>query len=79
MVTRRLGWALGFLGVTYYGIEPAVGSFSHLDEIFTGRLVHKAPAPSRLVRTAEPRVTWRFEGADLTLDDYSRAPRRPAC
>ena len=122
MVTRRLGWALGFLGcvaacaspppptrdaptaaeqpaprfaaggpgaeelgagagypkgdrVTYYGIETAVGSFSHLDEIFTGRLVHKAPAPSRLVRAAEPRVTWRLEGGDLTLDDYlARTP-----
>lgn len=60
---------------TYYSVGAAVGSFSHLDEIFRGRLVHKAPTPSRLVRVAEPPITWRFEGADRTLDDYlARTP-----
>jgi CubicO group peptidase (beta-lactamase class C family) len=60
---------------TFYAVETAVGSHSHLDEIFPGRLIHKAPAPSRLLRVAEPRITWRFQGADLTLDDYlARAP-----
>jgi predicted RNase H-like HicB family nuclease len=38
--------------------------------IFPGRLVHKAPTPSRLVRVAEPRITWRFQEADLTLDEF---------
>jgi hypothetical protein len=42
---------------TFFGIGAIVGSYSHLDEIFPGRLVHKAPAPSRLVRAAEPRIT----------------------
>src|SRR5499425_1791106 len=52
-----------------------VGSNSHLDEIFRGRLIHKASTPSRLVRVAEPRITWTFRGADLTVDDYlSRYP-----
>jgi CubicO group peptidase (beta-lactamase class C family) len=55
---------------TFYDIETAVGSHSHLDEIFPGRLIQKAPAPSRLLRVTEPRITWRFQGADLTLDDY---------
>jgi CubicO group peptidase (beta-lactamase class C family) len=55
---------------TYYSVGAAVGSHSHLDEIFPGRLIHKAPTPSRLVRVAEPPITWRFQGADLTLDDY---------
>jgi CubicO group peptidase (beta-lactamase class C family) len=55
---------------TYFRIGSVVGSHSHLDEIFTGRLVHKAPTPSRLVRVAEPRITWQFENVDLTLDDY---------
>jgi CubicO group peptidase (beta-lactamase class C family) len=55
---------------TFYDIGSLVGSHSHLDEIFPGRLIHKAPTPSRLVRVAEPRITWRFQGADLTLDDY---------
>ncbi len=56
--------------VNFYNVETAVGSFSHLDEIFPGRLIHKAPTPSRLVRVAEPRITWPLHGADLTLDDY---------
>jgi CubicO group peptidase (beta-lactamase class C family) len=56
--------------VNFYSVETAVGSFSHLDEIFPGRVIHKAPTPSRLVRVAEPRMTWRFRDADLTLDDY---------
>jgi hypothetical protein len=31
--------------------------------------------PSRLVRVAEPRITWTSRAADLTLDDYlSRNP-----
>ena len=60
---------------TFWRTRWSVGSFSHLDEIFRGRLIHKAPTPSRLVRVAEPHVSWAFEGADLTLDDYlSRNP-----
>jgi len=55
---------------TFFRVPYLVGSYSHLDEIFPGRLIHKAPAPSRLVRVAEPRITWTFQGADLTLDDY---------
>jgi CubicO group peptidase (beta-lactamase class C family) len=56
--------------VTYFATGSLVGSHSHLDEIFPGRLVRKAPTPSRLARVAEPRITWTFEGAQLTLDDY---------
>jgi CubicO group peptidase (beta-lactamase class C family) len=60
---------------TFRSTRSRVGSFSHLDEIFRGRLIHKAPSPSRLVRVAEPRITWTFRGAELTLDDYlSRNP-----
>ncbi len=60
---------------TFHRVGSLVGSHSHLDEIFTGRLIHKAPTPSRLVRVAEPRITWQFQGADLTLDDYlARTP-----
>ena len=61
---------------TYWRTRWRVGSNSHLDEIFRGRLIHKAPTPSRLVRVAEPRITFlTFRGPDLTLDDYlSRYP-----
>ena len=55
---------------TYFNTGSLVGSHSHLDEIFPGRLVRKAPTPSRLIRVAEPRITWTWEGAQLTLDDY---------
>jgi len=52
-----------------------VGSHTHLDEIFPSRLIRKAPVPSRLVRVAEPRITYEFAGASLTLDDYvARTP-----
>jgi CubicO group peptidase (beta-lactamase class C family) len=47
-----------------------VGSHSHLDEVFEGRLIHRAPTPSRLVRVAEPAIAWKFQGLELTLDDY---------
>jgi CubicO group peptidase (beta-lactamase class C family) len=61
---------------TYWRTRWRVGSFSHLDEIFRGRIIHKAPTPSRFVRVAEPRITFStFRGPDLTLDDYlSRYP-----
>ncbi len=55
---------------TFFATASLVGSHSHLDEIFPGRLIHKAPTPSRLVRVAEPRLTWTFQGVELTLDDY---------
>jgi hypothetical protein len=55
---------------TFRGTQWQVGSFSHLDEIFRGRLVHKASRPSRLVRVAEPPITWTLRGVNLTLDDY---------
>jgi CubicO group peptidase (beta-lactamase class C family) len=55
---------------TFFNIGALVGSHSHLDEIFPVRLIHKAPTPSRLVRVAEPRITYQFEGAGLTLDEY---------
>src|SRR5262250_2540924 len=59
----------------YWRTRWRVGSNSHLDEIFRGRLIHKAPTPSRLVRVAEPPMTWTLRGAELTLDDYlSRNP-----
>jgi CubicO group peptidase (beta-lactamase class C family) len=55
---------------TFWRHRWQVGSFSHFDEIFRGRLIHKATAPSRLVRVAEPRITWTSWGEGLTLDDY---------
>src|SRR6266511_1844063 len=50
--------------------RPRKISYSHLDEIFRGRLIHKAPTPSGLVRVAEPHIHPTFRGAGLTLDDY---------
>jgi len=60
---------------TFFDTRALVGSFSHFDEIFPGRLVRKAAAPSRLVRLAEPPLAWTFEGAARTVDDYlARTP-----
>jgi CubicO group peptidase (beta-lactamase class C family) len=56
---------------SYFRLPSLVGSHSHLDEIFEGRLVRKAPAPSALARSrTEPSVSWQFQGQMLTLDDY---------
>jgi CubicO group peptidase (beta-lactamase class C family) len=75
---EEFGASMGYpkgSGATYLRTRWRVGSFSHLDEIFRGRLIHKAATPSHLVRVAEPPITWTFRGADLTLDDYlSRNP-----
>jgi CubicO group peptidase (beta-lactamase class C family) len=60
---------------TFFETRTLVGSFSHLDEIFRGRLVRKAPVSSRLARVAEPPLAWTFEGAGRTVDDYlARTP-----
>ena len=76
---RREGYPKGDR-TTFYNIETAVGSHSHLDEIFPGRLVSAAPRrPRALARVAEPGITWRFQDADLTLDDYLARTRRPGC
>jgi CubicO group peptidase (beta-lactamase class C family) len=69
------GYPIGDRG-TFYDIPMLVGSHSHLDEIFEGRVIHKAPTPSRLVRVAEPAIPWKFQGLELTLDDY--LARNPA-
>ena len=39
---------------TFYDVGTSVGSHSHLDEIFPGRLVHRADAASRLERAPSP-------------------------
>jgi CubicO group peptidase (beta-lactamase class C family) len=62
---------------TFYTIPVLVGSHSHMDEVFEGRLVRKAETPSRLLRaSSEPTIRWQFQGLDLTLDDY--LARNPA-
>jgi CubicO group peptidase (beta-lactamase class C family) len=72
--SKRSGYPKGN-PATFRSTQWQVGSYSHLDEIFRGRLIHKAPTPSRLVRVAEPRIAWTSRGAELTLDDYlSRNP-----
>jgi CubicO group peptidase (beta-lactamase class C family) len=75
---EALGASLGYPTgnpATFRSARWQVGSYSHLDEIFRGRLIHKASRPSRLVRVAEPKITWASLGAERTLDDYlSRNP-----
>jgi len=48
-----------------------VGSHSHLDQIFAGRLVSRATTPSRLARAAsEPTHRFDYGGKSFTVDDY---------
>ena len=54
-----------------------VGSYSHLDQVFEGRLVRRATTPSPLARVAsEPAVRYEYQGHTFTLDDY--LTRHPA-
>jgi len=55
---------------TFFQVRHLVGSHSHLDEIFEGRLVRRAATPSSLGRAAEPAVRYEFRGETRTLDDY---------
>ena len=75
---EAFGAGMGYPGGTpanYWRTRWRVGSNSHFDEIFRCRLIHKASTPSRIVRVAEPRITFTFRGAQLTVDDYlSRRP-----
>ena len=48
---------------TFFRIGWLVGSHSHLDEIFPGRPVHKAPAPSRLAGSPSRRIALGVPGA----------------
>jgi CubicO group peptidase (beta-lactamase class C family) len=62
---------------TFYTIPVLVGSHSHMDVVFEGRVVRKAATPAHLMRaSAEPTIRWQFQGLDLTLDDY--LARNPA-
>jgi CubicO group peptidase (beta-lactamase class C family) len=65
-----VGYATGDR-TTFYRIPSLVGSHSHLDEIFEGRLIRKAVTPSPLRRAAsEPAILWQFQGESRTLDNY---------
>ena len=62
---------------TFFGIPFLVGSQSHLDQIFEGRLIRRAATPSRLVRVnSEPALRYEFGGETRTLDGY--LARNPA-
>jgi CubicO group peptidase (beta-lactamase class C family) len=62
---------------TFFQIPFLVGSQSHLDQIFEGRVIRRASAPSRLARVnSEPTLRYEFEGGTRTLDDY--LARNPA-
>jgi len=73
---KDAGFPMGGRG-SFYDVPYIVGSFSHLDQIFEGRLVRRAATPSRLARAAsEPLIAWEFQGQPFTLDDY--LARNPA-
>jgi CubicO group peptidase (beta-lactamase class C family) len=62
---------------TFFEIPFLVGSYSHLDQVFEGRLVRRAATPSRLERAAsEPAVRYEYQGDTFTVDDY--LARHPA-
>jgi CubicO group peptidase (beta-lactamase class C family) len=72
----RKGYPVGDRA-TFNRIPFLIGSHSHFDQIFEGRLVRRATTPSPLARGAsEPAIRYEFQGQTLTLDDY--LARNPA-
>jgi CubicO group peptidase (beta-lactamase class C family) len=66
----RMGYPIGDR-LTFYRIPFVVGSHSHLDQIFEGRLIRQASKPSRLTRpVSEPVIHYAYAGEFRTLDDY---------
>jgi CubicO group peptidase (beta-lactamase class C family) len=61
---------------TFFTVPFLVGSHSQLDQLFEGRVVSHAEAPSRLARAAaEPAIQYYYEGAAADVDRYlSRNP-----
>ena len=56
---------------TFNRIPFLVGSHSHLDQIFEGRLIRRVTTPSRLARVnSEPALRYEFEGKTRTVDEY---------
>ena len=57
--------------LTYFSLPFLVGSQSHLDQVFEGRIVRRASTPSPLARAAaKPVIRYEHDGQTLTLDDY---------
>ena len=62
---------------TFNRIPFLVGSYTHLDQIFEGRLIRRATTPSPLARAAsEPSVRYEYQGQTFALHDY--LARNPA-
>ena len=62
---------------TFFRVPFLVGSHSHLDQIFEGRVIRRAPTPSRLGRAdSEAALRYTFAGETRTLDEY--LARNPA-
>ena len=56
---------------TYSRPPFLVGSYSHMDEIFQGRLVRRADMPSSLSRApVEPALRYEYQGRSLDLEQY---------
>jgi CubicO group peptidase (beta-lactamase class C family) len=56
---------------TFFTIPFLVGSHSHLDQLFEGRVVRRAPTPSTLGRVpSEPAIRYEHEGQSMATDDY---------
>ncbi len=72
------GAAAGFpVGTRATASELAnlVGTYSHFDELFSSRVVRRAPTPWMFKRTPEPAISYNFRSQRLSIDDYlSRNP-----
>jgi len=72
----RDGYPLGDRA-SFFRVPFLVGSQSHLDEIFPGRVVKRAATPSTLARAAsEPALRYEYQRQGFGLDDY--LARNPA-
>ncbi len=66
------GQALGYpIGLPLLRQPYMVGNYSHYDSLHPSHLVERAETPSVLERAStEPRVSYRYDNQDLTIQDY---------
>jgi CubicO group peptidase (beta-lactamase class C family) len=65
------GYPIGTQATWFFAERERVGSFSHLDALYPHHTLAKAAVASPLPKAhPAPRIAYRFEGHDFSLDDF---------
>src|SRR6516225_6098780 len=65
------GYRIGLRETALAGqVVNLVGTYSHFDELFSSRLVPRAAAPWLFKRAPEPKISYSFDGDQLSIEKY---------